>query len=114
MRKPTGLIFSEMPTRLALRLRAYELVRSAGRLLDGFDGKLTTSKYAQLAKCSTDPRFAIFSDCRIQAYSFTMVEAVARQATGSQRLTNSHGRRAGTRYLPRALIFNFTLPQAGE
>ena len=24
------------------------------RLLDGFDGKLTTSKYANLAKCSPD------------------------------------------------------------
>ena len=24
------------------------------RLLDGFEGKLTTSKYAQLAKCSHD------------------------------------------------------------
>jgi len=24
------------------------------RLLDGFDGKLSTSKYAKLAKCSTD------------------------------------------------------------
>ena len=32
----------------------YELWKRSNRLLDGFEGKLTSSKYAKLAKCSPD------------------------------------------------------------
>lgn len=34
-----------------------EVCREHGRLLDGFEGKLTTSKWAKLAKCIQDTAF---------------------------------------------------------
>ena len=45
------IIFSALMRRIVLLLRRLLVVN---RLLDGFEGKVTTSRYATLAKCSQD------------------------------------------------------------
>ena len=53
------------------------------RLLDGFEGKLTTSKYAKLAKCSQDTALRDILPSSIAAYLSAIPKAGAARATSS-------------------------------
>lgn len=50
------------------------------KLLDGFDGKLKTSKYAKIAKCSTDTALRDIKDL--------MEKKILQQEVGGGRSTN--------------------------
>ena len=59
------------------------------RLLDGFDGKLTTSKWAKLAKCSHDTAFRDIRLLSNGASSSATPKAAAARATRSPRSSES-------------------------
>jgi Fic family protein len=55
-------------------------IKLLNRLLDGFDGKLTTSKWAAIAKCSQDTAHRDIKDL--------MEKSVLKQAEGGGRSTS--------------------------
>jgi Fic family protein len=60
--------------------------RVLGRLLDGFEGFLTTSKYAKLAKCSSDTALRDVNDLLEQGI---LVKNAGRGRSTSYRLSGT-------------------------
>ena len=77
------------------------------RLLDGFEGKLTTSKYAKLAKCSQDTALRDILDWSIKAFSFGMPKAAAAPAIPSSHRDSGASGRSHDPYVFQSTILGF-------
>jgi hypothetical protein len=86
------------------------------RLRDGFEGKLTTSKYAKLAKCSQDTAHRDISRWSTMACSFAIPKAAAAQVIRSRpviTLLTDEGHRGFWRghHLPKPCLFGTAKPR---